>query len=278
MDHCTNNTTSIKIFIFVNRNNWLQIQNIFCNVIRIKFQYQRVQVLIIQHLIQIVLYQLLILYIVFIHILHCLVVICIVIKIQVQWMVYYLALLLSIIIKLIAISMDIDSIQRSCDLIQVFMCALPLNHLIKSIHSPKQFLFSIRHIYKQQHEIFRHFFGGFFIQSSFRQLDMNSQQCSVIPQVMDAILCISVIIIVYLLLFYSYKEKSCIYSKIHHQMQLLFMLHQLNVERTIKEQVWHPKVPARNVIDVDAMHILHRKLSKLRIQHKQNAKILHSIL
>ena len=82
MVHRTNNTTSITILIVVNTNNWLQIENIFYNVILMKSQYQRLQLSMIQRLIQIILYQLLIIDIVFMHILRWLLVVYIVIKIQ----------------------------------------------------------------------------------------------------------------------------------------------------------------------------------------------------
>ena len=287
MDYRTNNTRSIKLLIWANRNNWLQIENTFYYVKLKKFQYQRLQLLIIQHLIQILLHQLLIIGTVLMHILHWLLVTYTEIKIQVQWIVYmyHLAYVLLIplwllpirIIKFSAISMDIDSIQRNCDLIQVSICALPFDHFIRSIRSHAQFSLSIRHINNNM-EIFVAFLVVFFIQSRFKQLHKNFQQFSVISQVTDVIfMYFNDYIRVFTVILFT-QRKDIYLTKIHHEMQLSFMLHQRNLEQTIKEQFWHTAVQVRNMTDVDAMHILDRTLSKLRLQHEQSAKILHTIL
>ena len=143
------------------------------------------------------------------------------------WVLLILLLLLSTkIIKFMAISVEIDSIQLNRDSIQVFICALSFDHWIKSIHCHEQFSLSIHHK-NNNTEIFVAFLVVFFIH---RQFYTNSQQFTVISQVMEVIFmyfnnynCLFTVI-----LFMHRKPVNL--SKIDPQMQLFVMLHQLNIE------------------------------------------------
>ena len=125
-----------------------------CVFIVMDFLHQYVLLLIIQHLIQMVMHQLLIIVNVIIDSLHLMIAIYIVMKIQLSVWVQYifydvtrvlLLLLLLLLIKTIEISINIALIQLNYDVIQVFIIVSAIGYLIISIHCFKKSLITINY-------------------------------------------------------------------------------------------------------------------------------------